>query len=274
MAADHVCLGPRAREAGHTLSILDTVGSTNTEALSRDAGGAAHWVVARQQTAGRGRQGRQWSSPPGNLHATLLLIDPCEPRHAAKLGFVAGVCLVAAIASIHPRLRGLRLKWPNDCLINGAKGAGILLEARMATGAQPASVIAVAVGIGVNLAFHPEDAPYRTTSLTAEGYQASVADMLPALSDVFVDRLAVFARGAGFGRIRDEWLSLAHGVGEFIEVRLEGDTLRGRFEGIDTDGRLILGHAGGHRSIDAGDVYFPTLTAQKTASSNDFRLDI
>ena len=251
-------LGPKAIAAGHTLTTFETIGSTNAAALESDQDHGAHWFVAGQQTAGRGRQGRHWSSPPGNLYASLLLIDPCEPRHAAKLGFVAGVALIEAIGKVAPQLGGsLRLKWPNDVLLNGAKLAGILLEARTSGGR-----ISVAIGMGVNLAFHPKDTPYPTTSLAAKGYPHSVADILQLLSNRFTLKLAQFDRGAGFAAIREDWLGLAHGLHETIAVRLPTKTLDGRFDGIDPDGRLMLRSDGGAmRLIDAGDVYFPGISA-------------
>ena len=180
-------------------------------------------VRCRAADGRRGRQGRQWSSPPGNLYASLLLVAPCEPRHAAKLGFVAGVSLIEAIITVAPQLVGsVRLKWPNDVLLNGAKLAGILLE-----GQTSAAGLSVAIGMGLNLAFHPVDTPYPTTSLAAAGYPLSVAAILPALSDSFARHMEVFARGEGFAAIREEWFKRAHGLHGPITVRLP----RGRFKG-------------------------------------------
>ena len=251
-AADAMKLGYAALAAGHELTWLDTVGSTNAHALDQPLLSGAHWFVAGQQTAGRGRQGRHWSSPPGNLYASLRLVDPCEPRHAAKLGFVAGVSLVKAIHLAAPQLKGsVRLKWPNDVLLDGAKLAGILLEAQ--TGAH----LSVAIGMGLNLAFHPEDTPYPATSLAAKGCPLSVVDILPALSDSVAQHLKVFARGEGFAAIRQDWLRLAHGLHGPISVRLPRQTAEGRFDGIDAEGRLMLEATDrGMTLIDAGDVYF------------------
>ena len=102
--------------------------STNEEARRRALAGdpGRLWIVADQQTAGRGRRGRAWMSPRGNLHASALMIDPCPPALAAQLGFVAGVALARAVTDLGAADVGL--KWPNDLMSRGAKCAGILTE--------------------------------------------------------------------------------------------------------------------------------------------------
>src|SRR5215813_8400103 len=132
-------LAPAAAAAGVGLIACDMIASTNSEALAYARAGERGplWVTARAQTAGRGRRGRTWVSEPGNLFATLLLTDPAPPDRAAQLSFVA------ALAS------RLALKWPNDVLCDGAKLAGILIEAE---GTRP---LVVAVGIGINCRHHP-----------------------------------------------------------------------------------------------------------------------
>src|SRR5258708_39940625 len=132
--------------ADRPIARLDTVDSTNAEALRRARAGERGplWIVARQQSAGRGRRGRAWVSPPGNLHATLLLTDPAPAAAAPQLGFVAGLALVDAAAAAAPLLASrLALKWPNDLLCGARKIAGILIEGE-------GSPLTVAVGIGVN----------------------------------------------------------------------------------------------------------------------------
>ncbi len=124
------------------------IDSTNEEARRRALGGDAGrlWIVADEQTAGRGRRGRVWISPKGNLHASALVIDPCPPVVAAQLGFVAGVALVRAARDLGATDVGL--KWPNDLMSQGVKCAGILIEGIGLGGARSAC----AVGIGVNCA--------------------------------------------------------------------------------------------------------------------------
>ena len=117
--------------AGYRLATHETLASTNAEALTLARGGERGplWIVARQQTAGRGRRGNAWVSPPGNLYASLLLVDPAPAECAPELSFVAALALHDAILDRAPDLRAdLALKWPNDILCGGAKLAGILIE--------------------------------------------------------------------------------------------------------------------------------------------------
>ena len=127
------------------------IDSTNEEARRRALAGESDrvWIVAGEQTAGRGRRGRAWISPRGNLHATALLIDPCPPALAPQLGFVAGVALARAASDVGAAEAGL--KWPNDLMLNGAKCAGILVEGIGLAGRRAG----YAVGVGVNCAHAP-----------------------------------------------------------------------------------------------------------------------
>src|SRR5262245_57801913 len=114
MNADIVAAVPGAR-----IVTLDTVGSTNAEAFARARAGERGplWIVARRQTDGRGRRGRRWISEPGNLYASLLLVDPAPSSRAAELSLVAGLALHDALVECSPGLAPrLKLKWPNDVL--------------------------------------------------------------------------------------------------------------------------------------------------------------
>ncbi|QQR35076.1 biotin--[acetyl-CoA-carboxylase] ligase [Devosia oryziradicis] len=262
-------LGPKARAAGYRLRGYDSIGSTNAEALAAatagDPGGI--WFAARQQTAGRGRRGRQWINPHGNLAATLLIIPESDPTSAATLGFVAGVSLNRALSAILPDgmvkigidgadgLGGGRiaLKWPNDVLADGAKLAGILLEAsKLPNGRQ-----AVAIGIGVNVVAAPEGLPYPATSLAALGASRTAEDVFDALSDAWVDTFGMWNDGRGIGDVLTHWRASAAGIGAPVAVQQDGDVLRGIFETIDDDGRLIIRADDNRRiAITAGDVHF------------------
>ena len=126
-------LDPRAVAAGVTLAALDRVASTNTEAIERAHAGARGplWITAKQQTAGRGRRGRIWTSKPGNLHATLLLTDPSPAEHWPELSFVAALAVHDAIVALAPPLKPrLAIKWPNDLLVDDKKFGGLLNEHR------------------------------------------------------------------------------------------------------------------------------------------------
>ena len=238
------------------LIALDSIGSTNAEAARHACEGAPDGTLvwARTQTAGRGRQGRGWTSPPGNLYCSLLLRPACPPAAAAQLGFVAGLALGAAAASVLPAAADVRLKWPNDVLVNGAKVAGILLE----SGARAGGALDwLVIGTGLNITEAPAGVSYRASCLAAEGAgrEATPARLLEVYAGTFVGWHRRW-REDGFGPIRTAWLALAAGFGEPIRVRLASETLEGRFAALDDDGALRLALAGGEeRPITAGDVF-------------------
>ncbi len=247
-------LGEAARAAGYRLIIRDAVGSTMEEARrALDQGEPGKlWIVARSQNAGRGRHGRQWGSPPGNLYASLLLTDPCEPGLAPQLGFVVGLALHdAASRLLGASASALRLKWPNDLLLDRAKTSGLLLE-----GESRAGRLNVIIGCGVNIASCPSDTPYPATFLKAAAPQASVEAMLEALSDAWAKRFAIWSQPGGFGPTRAAWLERAAFLGETITIRLPEGPASGRFAGLDPTGRLELETEAGRRLIDAGDLFF------------------
>lgn len=121
--------GPALPE-GFRLHRYDTIGSTNDEAkaMARADAPAGTLVWAKKQTAGHGRRGRVWLSPPGNLYLSLVLRPQGAPARAAQLSFVAALGLGDALARLTGPALSLRYKWPNDLLANGKKLAGILLE--------------------------------------------------------------------------------------------------------------------------------------------------
>jgi BirA family biotin operon repressor/biotin-[acetyl-CoA-carboxylase] ligase len=248
-------LGPIAEQAGYRLAAYDTIGSTSTEALARARLGdpGRLWVVARVQTAGHGRRGRAWSTPAGNLAASLLLNLPSSHGgSAATLGFVAGLALADAIGRTTVS-GGLQLKWPNDILLNGDKVAGILLQAVSAA----RGAANVVIGIGVNVAHAPAGLPYPATSLAACGTGVTAEQLFSALSDSWVERQQIWDGGHGFAMIREDWLNQAAGLGGPLAVIVGGETLRGVFETIGEDGRLILRTADGRaRHVTAGEVHF------------------
>lgn len=249
-------LDPEAAAAGFRLATHDVLPSTNAAALHH---AAEHhrdtqplWIVAREQTAGRGRRGNAWISPPGNLYATLLLADPALPRRAPELSFVAALAVRDAIVDRAPALaKGIALKWPNDVLCDGKKLAGILLEGRML-----GEKIGVAIGIGVNCLHHPSNTIYPATDLAAAGAPAGAEELFTLLSAAMVRRLAQWRRAAGFSAVRADWLAHAVGIGETMRVRLPERELVGRGEGLDDSGCLLLRLADGSlQTIAAGEVF-------------------
>jgi BirA family biotin operon repressor/biotin-[acetyl-CoA-carboxylase] ligase len=235
------------------LVAFETIGSTNDELKRFAREGAAEGLVvtAARQTAGRGRRGRTWVSPLGNLYSSMLVRPQCRASTAAQLGFVAALGVAGAIAELAPTIE-IRCKWPNDLLANGKKVSGILLETEMIAGDVPDFVV---LGVGLNLASSPSDTPYPATSLAEEGAPGIAPQTMLAS---FVRHLAFWLarwRAEGFGPIREAWLTRAAGLGDPIRVRLEHDTIDGRFLDLDDDGALMLGIAGSSRRITAGEVF-------------------
>jgi BirA family biotin operon repressor/biotin-[acetyl-CoA-carboxylase] ligase len=256
-------LGPAARSQGHRLHVHDTLGSTNTEAMAQARAGETGplWVVTHRQEAGRGRRGNSWASLPGNLAASVLWpVTGVAPEHLAELGFVAGLALVEALEAACGTLpdtasnldtRSLKLKWPNDVLLGGAKLAGLLLEAETLLGGRRAVVI----GFGVNVAAAPEG--LRATSLAATGYAGGAEALLEHLSDRMAARARLWDRGRNFAALRADWLTRAAGLGSEIAVHSGEHILRGVFETIDEGGRLvILAPDGNRHTVTAGEVHF------------------
>jgi BirA family biotin operon repressor/biotin-[acetyl-CoA-carboxylase] ligase len=250
-------LSDTARAAGFHLVHLAEVGSTNSEALARGAQGEVRptWFVADRQTAGRGRRGRDWVGIDGNLFATLLLTDPAPAPRMAELCFVAALALDDALLTLAPDLEDrFRLKWPNDALLDGAKVSGTLIEATTR-----GAVTQAAIGIGVNIAGHPDGMPYPTTSLRAAGLAVTRDQVFAALSRSMVTALAIWNRGAGFDAIRAGWLARAHHLGRPLTIKADGRHVEGIFVGLDPQGRLLLDTPDGREMITVGDV-MPSLT--------------
>ncbi len=228
---------------------VDATGSTNDDCRARARQGEAEgfWLRADVQGAGRGRNGRTWISPPGNLYAsTIVRLGPGDPV-APTLALVAGIALRETVAAMAPG-SDPRLKWPNDLMLGYAKLAGILLEGESG---------AVICGFGVNLAHHPEGLDRPVTSLAAATGTAPDPQ-------AFVERLAAdFAlwlghwRSDGLAFIIDAWLARAHPPGTPLAADPgDGARIEGIFDGLDAMGALRLRLADGSvRVIQAGDIF-------------------
>jgi BirA family biotin operon repressor/biotin-[acetyl-CoA-carboxylase] ligase len=218
---------------------------------------AALVVHGGEQTGGRGRHGRAWTSPPGNLYVTVAFPCPEGPRLGVEIGFVAGVALVETLAALGFG-SDARLKWPNDVLLGGAKVAGLLLESV----ADADGIGWVLLGMGVNVASAPPPGvvPYPATALNAHPAGDGVTP--EAVLDPLLGRLADLTRqwrAHGFQPVREAWLRHGLGLGETVGVRLGPERVVGVFEGLNPDGALILREPSGDaRTILAGDVFFPT----------------
>ena len=238
---------------GYGLKEFDAIDSTNEEArrmASRGETGPV-WITARRQTAGRGRRGRQWVSPEGNLSATLLIAPSRPASECAQLSFVAALAASDAIFACGAEPR---VKWPNDVLIGGRKVAGILLESVSQGSADPPWL---AIGIGINLKHFPPDTEFPATSLTAGGISApKPRQALDRLAGSFAKWYETW-RTSGFVPVREAWLARAAGLGTRIRARLSNEETSGVFEGIDESGALLLREAQDRlRTIAAGEVFF------------------
>ena len=194
--------------------------------------------------------GRAWSSPPGNLYASLLLADPAERRFLPQLSHVAAVAVIDAIRAAMGEVPRPHIKWPNDIIFGQAKVAGILVEGTALADGQSACVI----GCGINCASHPTDLPYEATDLTVQaGHTIEAAILFEALRRTMADAVELWDQGRNYAAIRSAWLKSALPVGTPIIVKVP-EPLQGVFEGIDDDGRLLMGQAEGTRKIAAGDL--------------------
>lgn len=250
MTSNSITLPPAYR-----LIALDSIGSTNEEAKRLARAGAADktLVWARTQTAGKGRSGRAWISPEGNLYLSLILRPGCPAGRAAELGFAAALALAASLDRLVPGL-DLAFKWPNDVLLGGRKLAGILIEAE----SDAAALDWLVLGLGVNVRTAPARTELPAAALSERGGGITVEALLAAFASDFLDWTTRW-QGQGFAPIRHAWLARAKGRGGRVTVRLPKSTLQGTFIDLDADGALVLGPetpGGETRRITAGDVFF------------------
>lgn len=238
--------------SGYRLVAHETLGSTNDEARGLIAAGAAAGTVvwARSQTAGRGRHGREWVSPVGNLYASIVLHPRVEPERLSEMAFVAALAVRDTILPLVPAEASVALKWPNDVLIDGRKISGILIEAEKLPGEARTALI---VGIGVNIVSAPRETSHPATCLSTVARPPRASQVLGALVAALDRRLEQWLRG-GFAPVRDEWVRHAYGVGAIVVV---GDDLKGAFAGIDESGALLIELPGGEcRRVVAGSVRY------------------
>ncbi len=233
------------------VTVFDVIDSTNDEAKRRASQGVFEdqWLIARRQTAGRGRRERTWISEPGNLFASALFHEPSGFVTASRLPFVAALAVADTVDDVAGRAVS-RLKWPNDVRIDGRKISGVLIETGRA-----GEEMWVVVGIGINVAHAPALADQPATCLE------EIKGTAPCDLDVVFRRLAerfgswlAEARN-GFAPLRSAWIARADGLGGPVRVMLEEGPIEGRFIGLDLSGALVLQLPNGdQRLITAGDV--------------------
>jgi len=230
---------------GWTLVAFDSVGSTNDEATRLAEAGAPEgtFVWAQTQTGGRGRRGRRWASPVGNLYCSTVLRPQCPAPRAAELGFVAAL----AVADLVRDGRAVRVKWPNDVLVEGGKVAGILPESSIA---QDGRVEHVVLGIGLNVSFAPSLPEMRYPGAMLGG---TVEAAIEGLTAGLAGWLSQWRRN-GFETIRAGWLDRAGPLGAEVDVKLGEELVRGAFAGMDREGALLLETPAGPRRIVSGEL--------------------
>lgn len=231
------------------ISKLEETASTNDEAQRAAERGAEEGLViwALRQTAGRGRQGRLWESPDGNLACSIVLRPLSAQETYGEYSFVSALAAHDCVSGLLPPERGpqIALKWPNDVLVGGKKICGILLE----TG--PGWIVA---GIGINVASHPSGSTYPATCLLAEGMPARPLETVLDLLLSCVGRWADIRANKGFAPLREAWLERA--TRGNMTVKLGGETVKGEFVDIDERGALRLKLENGkQRVLSAGDVF-------------------
>lgn len=230
----------------------ETIDSTNEEA--RRLAQAGHygpiWIASQQQTAGRGRLGRQWQSPAGNLYCSALFLEPGGIQVATRYPFAAGLAIADVCDAIVGNV-GLRLKWPNDVRVKGAKLCGILVEA----GTSSDGACWIVAGMGLNVVWSPDSLDQPATDLAKLGAPSGVDApfVIDALRRSFAARRLQAQND--FAKTLKDWQMIAEGLGETVRIGKGDDAKTGRFVGLDTDGGLKLEHAGGRiETIRAGDV--------------------
>ena len=241
-------------DASAPVEVFDEIDSTVLEARRRVERGdyGPVWLVARRQSAGRGRRGRAWVSLPGNLLATALFPTSSPVAEIALFAFATGLAIADALEALGVSQVGL--KWPNDVMIGDAKCAGVLID----SGAIPQGQAWVALSLGVNVAAAPKALDYATASvreaLAADAQPPSALELLATVRarlDVWANRLA----DEGFAPLRAAWLARAYGLGREASVMQGGAELRGRLVGLSSRGELELDTGDGRRLIAAGDVF-------------------
>ncbi|MCL9982023.1 MAG: biotin--[acetyl-CoA-carboxylase] ligase [Erythrobacter sp.] len=234
------------------ITLVEETGSTNADLAAAIRAGEGlpegHWRVARRQSAGRGRQGREWFDGAGNfMGSTAVMLGEGGPP-PASLSFVAALAVRDAVAEVLGEGASLTLKWPNDVLLDGGKLSGILLE--MVRGA-------IVVGIGVNLARAPQLPDRKTAALADVAPPPALEDFARGLASHFAHRLASWRRD-GLGATLQAFLAVSiHAQGSALTVHdTDGSRLSGTFAGLEeSDGALRLRLAdGSERVIRAGDI--------------------
>ena len=247
-------LTPGARELLSELALLRDIDSTNAEASRRLASGAMSGLVvsAEQQTAGRGRHGRRWVSPFGsNIYMSVMWEFARGIEAMAGLSLAVGVAAADALGK--QGVGGVRLKWPNDILCDGAKLGGILVETSGSAGG-PAHAI---IGLGINLKM-PEDIAGDIDQAWTDAERAigRLVDRNRLFADLLNELLPLLANyeEQGFFAWRERWQALNAHAGQSVMLRSGDNVVAGTVSGIDESGGLLLDVGGSVQVFSGGEV--------------------
>jgi len=242
---------------------FESIDSTNSEAHRRAGAGERGplWIRSDVQEQGRGRSGRAWSSPAGNFSGTLLFSPSCRRSVLHQLSFVAGLAGHEAVAAFLDQPDRLQLKWPNDLLIDGAKVSGILVESSVY-----GDDVVVMIGMGINIEITPDVGDREVTRLKDHGAPPTPGELLRTLAAAMSRWLAVWNNGDGFAAVRAAWIERAHPVGAPLLVNTNQSGLEGTFQGLDSDGALMLALPSGDVTrVEHGDVSLITPPREERA---------
>ncbi len=208
-------------------------------------------VQALQQTAGKGRHGRNWVSEKGNLYLSFLLKPASDARHIGQMGLLTGVAAAETIRKYLADPEVLSLKWPNDVLLNGHKCAGMLIETQLTP---KNSLSWVAIGIGINVASAPQNIGGECMDHFTNKSFSLTAIRTTFLSNM--DKYYTMWSQEGFDPIKENWLKYAHPKGTKVKVRIGPQMEEGTFYGIDNEGNLMLtDHELRMKKVTAGEIY-------------------
>lgn len=242
--------------SGYHLVLLNSIGSTNDElkklAISENVSeGRVLWAL--EQTAGKGRNGREWISNLGNIYLSVLFRPKCSSYIAAQIGFLPAIAALMSIDAMVGRSLEIRFKWPNDLLLNLKKVGGTLIETRSG---KDGTVDWVVAGFGLNLTNHPEQTTFPATCLRLEVNKSIQINKMVELYLFNLAKLYNIWQKNGFDPIRKKWLASAHGLNEIINVRLGSNYISGIFRDLDEDGSMVLETGSRLTKITAGEVYY------------------
>ncbi len=237
---------------GRTVSYHASTTSTMEQARREAEAGAPEGAVAvaEEQTAGRGRMGRSWVSPPGvNLHLTVVLRPTLEQlRYLAVIAPLAVCHAIEETTGLSPRI-----KWPNDVLIGGKKVCGVLPESELAGDEVLFALVGTGINVNLDVAAYPEIREI-ATSLRAElGHEVSREEVLAATLNHF-ETLYQSAQGGG-EVVAMGWKQRLDTLGKPVRVQAAGGVEEGVAVDADSDGALILRRDdGSHVRVEAGEV--------------------